>query len=186
MFCMLQKIRTLTQEGIMKNFQDLFIHQLKDVYDAEVQMERLLPECAKKSHAEKLKEAFKHHLEETKGQIKRLRHIAEMLNISLEGGECAPIRVYADEAHEFMKAFYPSDVRDAALINAAQKIEHYEIAQYGTLKSFAKYLGYKDVEKLLEETSKEEGHADKKLTDIAAGTFFTTGVNELAASKVCC
>lgn len=167
----------------MKNFQDLFVHELQEVYDAEMQMEKLLPECAKKAHAQKLKEAFRQHHDETRHQIDRLRRIASELNLELKGSECPAIKVYADEIHDIMKAFYPSDVRDAALISAAQRVEHYEIAQYGTLKSFAKYLGWKDIEKLLDETSKEEGHADKKLSEIAVGGFFTTGINEMAANK---
>jgi ferritin-like metal-binding protein YciE len=167
----------------MRNFQDLFVYELQEMYDAEVQIERLLPDCAKKAHTPKLKDAFRHHLDETRHQIDRLRKIANEHNIELQGGVCNAVKVYADEAHALMKTFYPSEVRDAALISVAQCIEHYEIAQYGTLKSFAKYLGWKDVEKLLDETSKEEGHADKLLSDIAVGGFFTTGVNEMAASK---
>lgn len=167
----------------MKNFQDLFIHELRDIYDAEVQIEKTLPELVKKAHSKELKEALhKHHLE-TKQQIRRLDKIAAELKIDLAGEECDAIKGILREGHKLLGKHYPPEVTDAAIIASAQRVEHYEMAVYGTLKAFAKHLELKNIEKLLDETSEEEGNADKTLTSIAMGTLFTTGINKEAARK---
>src|SRR5262245_26249394 len=125
----------------MKNFYDLFNHELRDIHNAEEQLVKLLPEFAKAAHTPKLKEAFEQHYAETQEHVERLERIAKDLNIELRGRECTAMRMFADEAKKTMAADYPPDVMDAALISSAQRIEHYEIALYGTLKAFAKHLG---------------------------------------------
>jgi ferritin-like metal-binding protein YciE len=167
----------------MKNFHDLFSHQLKDMYAAEVEIEKMLPEMAKMAHSPKLKEAFHMHHKETKHQITRLETIAKQLKISLLHCECEAIHGILNEAKKLMKGNYSHEVKDAALIVSAQRVEHYEIAVYGVLKSFAKHLKWEEVVKILQESSKEEGHADKKLNEIAEGTLFTSGVNAQALKR---
>jgi len=167
----------------MKDFHDLFIHELKDMYAAEVMIEKTLPEMAKMAHLPKLKEAFWEHHKETKHQIERLEAIADQLGISLAHSECAAIKGILHEVKTLLRGNYPNEVRDAALIISAQRVEHYEIAVYGVLKSFAKHLKLDEVVKILKESSKEEGHADKKLNEIAEGTLFTTGINNQALKR---
>src|ERR1700730_1849749 len=120
----------------MKDFYTLFVKELKDIYDAEKQIVKMLPELAKASHASNLKEAFHRHLKETKEQIKRLEEISSELNESLSGARNEVVKGLLKEAHKIVKSNFDPVVKDAALINAAQHIEHYEIASYGTLKAF--------------------------------------------------
>jgi Uncharacterized protein conserved in bacteria len=167
----------------VKNFHDLFRHELRDIYSAEIQIDKLLPEFAKAASSKELRAAFLKHHEETKEQIERLEEIAGELNVNLEGRECEAMKIFAREAQKVIQADYPHEVKDAALISCAQRIEHYEITLYGTLKAFAHHLGLRDIEKLLDMTSKEEGHADKKLTEIAIGSVFNKGINEKAMRK---
>jgi ferritin-like metal-binding protein YciE len=167
----------------MKNFNNLFIHELDDTYSAETQMVDLLEKLAESASSPKLKEAFEKHRLETQQHATRLEKIAKAQNISLGTHTCRVLNVIAEEAEKTMSADYPPDVKDAALISCAQRMEHYEIALYGTLKAFAKHLGLKDAERQLNETSKEEGAFDKKLTEIALGTVFAAGVNVKAIRK---
>ncbi|MES2272809.1 MAG: ferritin-like domain-containing protein [Chlamydiota bacterium] len=167
----------------MKEFRDLFVKELRDITNAEIQIIKLLPEMIHAAKSPKLKEAFKAHLEETKKQLHRLENISLELNETLSGVHCDAMRGLLKEAHDAMKANYQCDVKDAALISAAQRIEHYEIAVYGVLITFAKHLKLDKVVALLKETIKEEGHADKKLTEIAEGSFFSEGVNTKACKR---
>lgn len=167
----------------MKNFNNLFNHELDDVYSAEKQMTPLLTRLAQAASTPKLKEALeKHHLE-TQQHLRRLEKIASQLNIPLGKHECRVMNVIAEEAEKVINADYPPEVRDAAIISCAQRMEHYEITLYGTLKAFAKHLGLKEEENLLNETSREESAFDKKLTDIAVGTLFSSGINQKAIRK---
>lgn len=167
----------------MKNFYDLFVHQLKDMYAAEIEIEKALPLMAKMASLPKLKEAFHDHHRETKKHITRLEKIADHLGISLGKCHCEAIHGIIAEGKALIKEHYPEEVRDAALIVSAQRVEHYEMAVYGVLKSFAKHLKFDEVVDILKESAHEEGHADKKLTEIAEGTLFTTGVNAKAIKK---
>ncbi len=167
----------------MKNFHELFIKELKDIYNAEQQIVKALPDFVHAAHSPKLKEAFRHHLEETHKHVERLETIAAELNLDLKGVECEAMTGLLKQAHKMAKANYASDVKDAALIGEAQRIEHYEIAVYGTLKTYAKILKLDHVEKLLKETLKEESHADTKLTGVAEGGLFSEGVNTKACKK---
>ncbi|HSW72955.1 MAG TPA: ferritin-like domain-containing protein [Chlamydiales bacterium] len=167
----------------MKDFHDLFFHELNDIYAAELRIEKILPEMAKAAHLPKLKEAFHSHHKETKKHIERLEKIAAQLGVSLQHCECEAIEGILKEGKKLVKGDYPHEVRDAALIVAAQKVEHYEMAVYGILKAFARRLKLNDVVKILDETSQEEGRADKHLTEIANGTMFSAGINEKALKR---
>lgn len=167
----------------MKNFNNLFVHELDDTYSAEKQMGELFQKLADSASAPKLKEAFEKHRLETLQHMRRLEKIAEEQNISLGTHTCRVLNIIAEEAEKIINADYPPEVKDAALISCVQRMEHYEIALYGTLKAFAKHLGLKDVERELNETSKEEGAFDKKLTEIATGSLFVSGINKKAIRK---
>lgn len=165
------------------SFEELLIHELKDLYDAENQLIHALPTLAKEAENPELKEAIKQHLEETKHQATRLEKILKMLKIDhKEKQTCKAMEGLVEEAQEVLKEFPKSILRDAAIIGAAQRVEHYEIAGYGTAKAHAKLLDLNQIVELLDETLEEESAADKKLTKIAEGTFFTTGVNKKALS----
>lgn len=164
----------------MKDFFDLFTNQIRDMYAAEVLIEKALPKMAKRAHFKKLKEAFISHHKETRQQISRLERIAKQLDISLKNCECYAISGILKENEKLIRERYSPEVLDAALIISAQRVEHYEMAVYGVLKAFARHLKLDEIVDILNESSKEEGHADKKLTEIAMGTFFTSGVNEKA------
>jgi ferritin-like metal-binding protein YciE len=167
----------------MKDFHDLFTHEIRDMYAAELQIEKILPVMVEKAHNPKLKEAFNTHHKETKDQIKRLEKISAQLNVNLNNCECDAISGILKEGKKLSSEHYPPEVLDAALIISAQRVEHYEMAVYGGLKAFAKHLKLDEVLKLLDESSKEEGHADKKLTEIAEGTPFSSGVNVKAIKQ---
>jgi ferritin-like metal-binding protein YciE len=151
-----------------KGFQDLFELELKDLYSAEKQLTKALPKMAKAATNEDLKQAFQMHLEETEGQIERLEQIFKQLNVSYSRVEkCKAMEGLIEEGQEIMEEGLVPDVLDAALICAAQKVEHYEIAGYGCARTFAQQLGHEDIANLLQETLDEEGMTDKKLTEIA-------------------
>lgn len=151
-----------------KGFADLFELELKDLYSAEKQLTKALPKMAKASTNEELRLAFESHLEETEGQIERLEKIFKQLDISYGRVEkCKAMEGLIEEGKEIMEEGLEPDVLDAALICAAQKVEHYEIAGYGCARTFAQQLGHADIADLLQETLDEEGNADKKLTAIA-------------------
>jgi ferritin-like metal-binding protein YciE len=151
-----------------KGFMDLFELELKDLYSAEKQLTKALPKMAKAATNEELKQAFESHLEETEGQIGRLEKIFEQLDIAYGRVEkCKAMEGLVEEGKEIMEEGLEPDVLDAALICAAQKVEHYEIAGYGCARTFAQQLGLQDIADLLQETLDEEGATDKKLTDIA-------------------
>jgi ferritin-like metal-binding protein YciE len=151
-----------------KGFNDLFELELKDLYSAEKQITKALPKMAKAATNEDLREAFESHLEETEGQIKRLEKIFKQLDISFARVEkCKAMEGLIEEGKEVMEEGLEPEVLDAALICAAQKVEHYEMAGYGCARTFAQQLGHSDIAELLQETLDEEGAADEKLNEIA-------------------
>lgn len=155
----------------IKTLEDLFIHDLSDVYSAEKQISRALPKMARAATDEKLIEAFKTHLEETQGQIERLDQLVEATpEVRIKRMKCHALEGLVEEAQEIIDSVEKGVVRDAGLIGAAQKVEHYEIATYGTLRALALKLGYKEAARLLEETLQEEKATDEKLTIIAEQT----------------
>jgi len=151
-----------------ENLEQLLIDELKDIYSAEKQITRALPKMAKAAKSPELKEAFESHLEETKGQIERLDEIFEALGKKATGKTCHGMQGLVEEGNEMIEELEKGDVRDAALISAAQRVEHYEIAAYGTVREYAKMLGRKDAAKLLDQTLEEEKATDEKLNSISA------------------
>lgn len=162
----------------MQRLQDLFMNQLKDIYYAEKEIIKTLPKMAGAASQSSLKQAFEHHLEESERHVERLEQVFEMMGEKASGKKCDAIEGIIDEGKEFIKKgrdFNP-DVNDAGLIAAAQRVEHYEIAVYGTLRAFAEHLGQEHAAELLQRTLNEEKKADEKLTGIAEST-----INEKAA-----
>lgn len=152
----------------VQNLEQLLIDELKDIYSAEKQITKALPKMAKAAKSPELKQAFETHLEETKGQIERLDEIFETLGKKATGKTCHGMQGVIEEGSEMIQELDKGDVRDAALISAAQRVEHYEIAAYGTVREYAKMLGKKDVAKLLDQTLEEEKATDEKLNGISA------------------
>jgi ferritin-like metal-binding protein YciE len=141
--------------------------QLKDLYSAENQLVKALPKIAKTASAAGLKEAITSHLEETKGHVERLDSIGGSLGLKLSGKKCKAMEGLIEEGAEVLAAEGPEPVIDAAIIAAAQRVEHYEISAYGSARALAEQLGHGDVVKLLQETLNEESAADEKLTSIS-------------------
>ncbi|HGL6327117.1 TPA: ferritin-like domain-containing protein [Citrobacter amalonaticus] len=156
----------------MKTLEDVFIHLLSDTYSAEKQLTRGLAKLARAASDEKLSAAFNAHLEETQGQIARIDQIIEQEpKIKIKRMKCVAMEGLIEEANEVIESTEKNEVRDAALIAAAQKVEHYEIASYGTLVTLAEQLGYPAAVKLLAQTLEEEKETDLKLTDLAVGNI---------------
>lgn len=151
----------------MNTLHELLKDELKDLYNAENQLIKALPKMAKKASTESLKAAFTAHLEETKGQVERLKQIGELMEIRLPGKKCKAMEGLVEEGSEILEEEGKSPLIDAALIGAAQRVEHYEIAAYGTAKAFAEHLGLSKVVKLLDATLAEESAADDKLNKIS-------------------
>lgn len=161
----------------------LFISQLEDMHSAENQIIESLPNLINLASLPDLKEALTTHLKETKNQVKRIDQIFSILSIDPKENTCEAMEGLLTEAEELAKSSQPSPTLDAAIISAAQKVEHYEIASYGTLRSFAKHLNLdSEITDLIQESLDEEGAADKKLTKIADGSLFSSGVNQKAAA----
>lgn len=160
----------------IKTMDDLFVHTLRDIYYAEQQIVKALPEMIEKASSTELKNAFKHHLEETKGHVKRVEEVFRMHGVEAKGVDCPAIDGIIDEAEEIAGEVDDKAVLDAALVAAAQAVEHYEMTRYGTLMAWAKELGRNDCASVLQKNLDEEKAADKKLTGIAEAR-----VNQMAA-----
>lgn len=151
----------------LETIRDLYIEDLKDLYDAETQITKALPKMAKAAQASELKRAFDDHLKQTEAQIQRLEQIFGKLETPPTGKKCKGVAGLIAEGEELMKEDADPDVRDAGLIAAAQKVEHYEMAGYGTARTYARLLGEQEAAKLLQQTLEEEGETDHKLTALA-------------------
>ncbi len=151
----------------IRTFEDLFVDELKDLYNAEQQLTRALPKMAKAASTPELKKAFESHLEETKQQVQRLEQVFEEIGTPAKGKTCQAMKGLIEEGSELLGEGMENEVLDAGLIGAAQRVEHYEIAAYGTARTMAEALGHKKAVKLLDQTLKEEKAADEKLTRIA-------------------
>jgi ferritin-like metal-binding protein YciE len=162
----------------LDSLRTLYIEELRDLYNAENQLIKALPKMAKRASTPELKEAFENHLEETRTHVERLDQIFEKLGKKPTGKTCQGMKGLIEEGSETMSESGPSSVIDAGIIAAAQKVEHYEMAGYGTVRTFASILGEDEAEDLLQETLDEEGAADEKLTEIAEST-----VNEEAEEQ---
>ena len=146
---------------------ELLQEELRDLYSAETQIIKALPKMAKAASSPELRRAFERHLEETKRQVERLDQIGEELEVKMTGKKCKGMEGLLAEGRELMEEDFEEDALDAGLIGAAQKVEHYEIAAYGTARTHAEMLGYRRIAKLLQQTLNEEGATDKKLTQLA-------------------
>ena len=151
----------------IKTLEDLFVHELSDTHSAERQMHKALPKLIRATESPELGAAFQAHHEETTAQIERLDQIVERLGLRLKRIKCAAMEGLVEESKEVIDSIEKGPLRDAALIGGAQKVEHYEIASYGTLCALARQLGYTDAIPLLEKTLEEERSTDVKLTAIA-------------------
>lgn len=151
----------------IKTIEELFIHELSDIYSAEKQLVKALPKLARASTSPDLKKAFTDHLDETNGQVARIDKIVELLDIRLKRIKCAAMEGLVEEGQEVIDGVEAGPLRDAALIGGGNKVEHYEMASYGTLAAMAKQLGYKEAVPLLLATLAEEKAADEKLTLLA-------------------
>jgi ferritin-like metal-binding protein YciE len=150
-----------------QGLKQLYIDELKDLYNAENQLVKALPKLAKGAQSNELRRGFEQHLEQTKGHVERLEQIFEILGESPKGKKCKGMEGLIEEGSEVMDEDYEDSVLDAALIGAAQRVEHYEIAGYGTVRSMAELLGESDQVSLLEETLQEEKETNEKLTELA-------------------
>lgn len=151
----------------MKNLEELFHHLLKDIYYAEKQIVKALPKMAKATENPQLKQAFEHHLEETKGQVQRLEEVFKIIDKTPRGEKCPAILGLVEEGEEVIEKGEDGDVIDAGLLAGAQAVEHYEMSRYGTMIAWAEQLGYAKAIPLLRATLKEEKAADQKLNEIA-------------------
>lgn len=151
----------------LQSLEDLLLHDLKDLYNAENQILKALPRMAKKASSPELRRAFEQHLKQTETQVKRLERVFASLDEKAKGKTCKGMQGLIEEGKEIMSEDIEDDVLDAALIAAAQKVEHYEIAAYGTARTYAEMLGNNEAARLLQQTLDEEAETDKKLTKLA-------------------
>jgi ferritin-like metal-binding protein YciE len=161
----------------LDSLEQLFLEELKDIYNAEKQLTRALPRMAKAAESPELQQAFIKHLKETEGQIQRLERIFKELGQTVRGKKCKGMEGLVEEGKEKMQEEGEAPVMDAALIASAQKVEHYEIAAYGCLRTYAQLLGYDEAERLLQQTLEEEEATDKTLTQLGE-----SGINEAAVA----
>jgi ferritin-like metal-binding protein YciE len=162
----------------LDSLDELLHEELKDIYDAEKQLTKALPKLAKKATASELKDAFEGHLRQTEDHVGRLEQVFEMLGVPARAKKCVGMKNLLAEGDEMIGEAEDDAARDAVMIAAAQKVEHYEIASYGTVRTWANLLGKTDIAALLEDTLEEEKEADQKLTGIAESF-----VNEAAAEE---
>lgn len=165
-----------------KTLNDLFLDTLKDIYFAEKQILKALPKMARAAQSEEGKAGFLQHRDETQGQIERLEQIFELLGKPARGKTCEAIQGILAEGEEIMEEYKGTAALDAGLISSAQAVEHYEMARYGTLKSWAKQLGMKEAVTLLDATLQEEIATDQKLTALGEGTANAKGTGNASAT----
>lgn len=164
------------QEMPNAHLHELFVDELKDILGAEKQLLQGLKKMSKAAETDELKQAFQEHLAQTEGQIERLKEVFQSLGMTARGKKCKAMEGLLSEADEIIESFEGDPALDAALISAAQKVEHYEIASYGCLVTYAKLMEHTEAEQLLQQTLDEEKQTDTLLTEIAM-----SGVNESAS-----
>ena len=155
----------------METLKDLYVEELKDLYSAENQIIKALPKMIKAASHDELKQAFTRHLQETEIHAQRLEEVCDELGVSPKGKKCVGMEGLLKEGSELIKEKPEPDVLDAGLIAAAQHVEHYEMAGYGCVRTYARQLGYENQAQLLQTTLDEEGNTDKLLTEIAEGSI---------------
>jgi ferritin-like metal-binding protein YciE len=162
----------------LNSLNKLYLEELRDLYSAETQLVKALPKMVKGASSDELKEAFESHLEQTKEHVERLTEIFDRLEEKPTGKTCQAMKGLIEEGSEMLEQEGDESVIDAGLIAAAQRVEHYEIAAYGTVRTFANLLGENDAAELLQQTLDEEGETDKQLSELAEGI-----VNEKALTE---
>jgi ferritin-like metal-binding protein YciE len=167
----------------LDSLQDVLAEQIGDLRSAEEQLIEALPKVASAAHSDELRAAFQNHLEETRGHLQRLQELIPTLGTPVPTETCEGMKGLIKEGDEIVQMQGDPTAKDAALIAAAQRIEHYEIAAYGTAKTLADVLGLDDAKELLDQTLDEEANADKLLTKIATGGLLSTGINQEAANR---
>jgi ferritin-like metal-binding protein YciE len=167
----------------LDTLEDVFVEQIADLYSAEQQLVQALPKMITAAHSDELRKAFEEHFEQTQGHVTRLQEVMNHAPKTVPTETCKAMQGLIREGEEIIGAQGDGAALDAALIAAAQRVEHYEIAGYGTARTLADQLGYGDAEKLLDQTLDEEANADKLLTKLATGGIFRSGINEEAADK---
>lgn len=155
----------------IETLEELFVEEIRDLYDAEKQIAKALPKLAKAASSEELQTAFEEHLEQTKKQIDRLEQVFELMDEKAKGKTCKAMKGLIEEGNEIAAEEMMEHFTDLALIGAAQKVEHYEISAYGTARTMAEEIGNDEAVQLLEETLKEEEATDKRLTEIAKSIY---------------
>lgn len=168
----------------LKNLSDLLINELQDLYSAETQLLKALPKMARAASHEELQTGFREHLEQTKEHVARIERVMEILGGSPEGKTCKAMQGLIAEGEEVIQEDAEPAVRDAALIVAAQKVEHYEIAGYGSVRTIAELLAHDEVTEILQQTLDEEGETDKRLTELAETINEDAGTEETDAEEV--
>ena len=151
------------------SLKELYVEELRDIYDAENQLVKALPEMAKAATSQELRSGFENHLEQTKEHVHRLEQVLNELGEKAKGKKCKGMQGLVSEGKEIIEEDFADDVRDAALISAAQRVEHYEIAAYGTVRTYAEILGQESAVSILEKTLEEEKETDEQLTELAEG-----------------
>ena len=151
----------------LNSLDDLLVHELQDIYNAEGQIVAALPKMIKAATHPQLQSAFEHHLEQTENQIQRLEQVFKLLGVPAKGTKCDAMAGILQEGKKTMEQDAAPDILDAALIGAAQKVEHYEIASYGCVATYAEMLGYEQIHQLLGETLNEEEDTDQRLSELA-------------------
>ena len=165
------------------NLEQLLQQELQDLYDAEKQLVRALPKMAKNASSDELKKAFKEHLDATKGQVERIERVFEVLGAKAKSRPCAAMKGLIAEGQEVMEENAPDVLKDLAIVGAAQRVEHYEMAGYGTARALAGRLGNEEAAGLLQETLDEEKEADEKLTEIAQSLLESVETDGASAPK---
>lgn len=166
----------------LNNLQDFFVHELRDLFSAEQQLLDALPKMVQAASSADLQEAFSQHLDQTRTHVARLDRIFDQLETTGAGEQCQAMKGLISEGESVIDSDGDSAVKDAALIAAAQRVEHYEIAGYGTARTHAQNLGLDDIASQLQTTLDEEGETNKKLTRLAEGGWFNGGINQEALS----
>ena len=164
------------------SLKDVLQEQLEDLHSAETQLIEALPKMAQAAHHDELREAFQHHLEETRGHVRRVKEALSEIGLGTPTEVCQGMKGLIAEGNELMQIEGDPNAKDAALIGAAQRVEHYEIAAYGTARQLADDCGFDGIRELMDETLDEESQADKLLTKIATGGMFKAGVNQNATT----
>lgn len=166
-----------------QTLETLFQQELQDIYDAENRLVKALPKMAKAATTPELQQAFDEHLQVTKGHVERLQQVFELFGFPAKGKTCAAMKGLVEEGEEVISEMGGSTLGDAAIIGAAQRVEHYEMAAYGTVRAMAEQLGNSEAADLLQQTLDEEKEADEKLTEIASQVYESMGSEEEAESE---